>query len=135
MGITFVSDRAFPREFSRMNGYGAVATAPSTHPDFTEKGAVDILGAISPFNLLKGLFVDKPLAERQAQLELTRIQAEAQGNAAVARSQVIDDMLKYAAIGIGALVVVILVTKRRAAPAKLAGYRRSKKSRRTRRSR
>ncbi len=121
----FFEGRALPKEFRASGGY-------ERYGDSTQDGAVKIFDAISPFKLLEKLFVTKPLAERQAQLELARIQAEAQQNSSMIRSENMEELLKYAAIGVGALVVVILVTKRRA-PAKVGKYRRSK--RRTRRAR
>jgi len=126
MSVVFHEGRDLPKEFRRGSGYEG-------YGDSTQDGAAKIIDSLSPWNFLKGVFVDKPAAERAAQVELTRLQAQAQGQSQLLRSQNMEELLQYAAIGVGALVIVILLTKKRA-PAKVGGYRRSKKSRRTKRS-
>lgn len=116
MAVFFTEGRELPKEFRRGGGYEG----------FGANDVAAVLDSISPFKLLEGLFVTKPAAERAAQVELARIQAQAQGQSAFAKSQNMEELLKYGAIGIGALVLVILVTRRKA-PAKVAGYRRSKR--------
>ncbi len=124
MSIFFTEGRGLPKEFTRGGGYEGYGNSD-------QDGATKIFDSISPFKFLEAMFVTKPLAERQAQLEMTRIQAQAQGQSLFAQSQNMEELLKYAAIGVGALVVVILVVKRKQ-PAKVGGYRkrRSKRSRR-----
>ncbi len=119
MAVFFHEGRDLPKEFRRGSGY-------ERYGDSTQDGAAKILDAVSPWKLLEGIFVTKPAAERAAQVELTRLQAAAQSDSLFSKSQNMNTLLKYGALGVGALVLMIVVTKKRA-PAKVAGYRRSKR--------
>ncbi len=121
MGVFFTEGRGLPKEFTRGGGYEGFG-------DTYQDGFAKIMDSISPFKLLEGIFVTKPATERAAQVELARLQAQAQGQSAFIKSQNLEELLKYGAIGVGALVLVIILTKRKA-PAKVAGYRRSKRRR------
>ncbi len=126
MSVVFSTERGLPKEFTRGGGYERY----HSYGDSTQDGAAKILDSVSPWKLLEGIFVSKPAAERAAQAEITRIQAEAQGRSQFIKSQNMEELLKYGAIGVGALVLVILLTRRKSAA--VGGYRkrRSKRSRR-----
>jgi len=126
MGVVYTSDRGIPREFrSGFQGYRSLGDAT-----FTEAGGAAIMGAISPWNFLKGLFVDKPAAEQAAQVAIAQAQANAAANAQFAKSANLKTMLMYGAGAVGILALVLTMSRRRSS---VAGYRR--KSRRSRRSR
>jgi hypothetical protein len=131
MGVTFSEGRGLPREFSRGGGYEGFGRhnryGDST---FTEAGGVAMMKAISPWDLLTGIFVTKPAQERAAQVAIAEAQVQAQGQAQYAKSQNLKTLLMYGGGAIGALVLVVLLTKRRA-PA--VGGHRSRRSRRSRR--
>ncbi len=127
MAVFFTEERGLPREFTRGGGYEGFGRARLG--DTYQDGFAKIMDSISPFKLLEGIFVTKPATERAAQVELARLQAQAQGQSAFIKSQNMEELLKYGAIGVGALVLVIILTKRKPAPAKVAGYRRSKRRR------
>ncbi len=127
MAVTFSEGRALPREFSRGGGYEGY----KSFGDSMQDGAAKIFDSISPFKLLEGIFVTKPKQERDAAIALAHEQALANANSQQIKSENLDTMLMYGAIGVGALVMVILLTKRRS-PA-VAGFGRNR--RRTKRSR
>lgn len=131
MGVTFAEGRSLPREFSRGGGYeGFGRHSRYGDPTFTEAGGVAMMKAISPWDLLTGIFVTKPAQERAAQVAIAEAQVQAQGQAQYAKAQNLKTLLMYGGGAIGALVLVVLLTKRRS-PA-VAGYRRSRRSRRSR---
>ena len=124
MAIVLTEDRGLPKEFKNdfghYRGFG----------DDALTGIANIVQRASPWDLLKGIFVDKPMAQAQAQMEVAQMQAQ------VAMQQEADraKMLKYGLIagaGIAGILVIVLVTKPRPAPRAVAGYhRRHKRSRR-----
>lgn len=126
MAVTFSEGRGLPREFSRGGGYEGFGA------DFTEQGAVNFMKAISPWDLLTGLFVTKPMAEQAAQTAIAQAQADSIASTAYARSQNLKTILMYGGAAVGVLGLVLLLRRRR--PAAVAGYHR-RKPRRTRRHR
>lgn len=124
MAVTFTEGRELPREFTRGGGY-------ERYGDSTQDGAAKIIDSISPWKLLEGIFVTKPAQERASQVAIAQAQADALANSQQIKSDNLETMLKYGAVGVGALVLVLLLTKRRGGS--VAGYRR--KRRRTNRSR
>ena len=134
MGVTFSEGRSLPREFTRGGGYEGfhrVWTPRLGDATFTEAGGAALMKAISPWDMLIGIFVTKPAQERAAEVAIAQAQVQAQGQAQFAKSQNLKTMLMYGGGAVGALVLVIMLTKRRAPS--VGGYRRSRRS--TRRSR
>lgn len=126
MAVTFSEGRGLPREFTRGGGYERYGR----YGDSTQDGAAKIFDAISPFKLLEGIFVTKPKQERDAAIALAHEQAMANANSLQFKSDNLETLMKYGAIGVGALVLVLLLTKKRGGPS-VAGYRRrTKRSRR-----
>ncbi len=115
--------RAFPADFKNgaLGGYGE-------GPQFTEQGAVAFVNAISPFEFLKGLFVDKPARDQAAAVELARQQAQVIGTDTLERQKTFRTVATIGA-GLAGLMLVGLML-RRPASARVSGYRRSRRSRR-----
>ncbi len=122
MGVFFTEGRGLPKEFTKGGGYEGFG-------DSTQDGAAKIFDSISPFKLLEGIFVTKPREEHEAQVAIAQAQGEAMSRSEYEKSIRLKSMLKYGAIGVGALLLVVLLTKRRSPS--VAGYRR--RSRRSRR--
>lgn len=132
MGVTFTEGRGLPSEFSRGSGYEGLHQLGHFGEETSVVGDVaKVFDAVSPWKLLEGIFVTKPAAERAAQVAIAEAQVKAQGQAQYARAQSMKTLLMYGGGAVGALVLVILLTKRRA-PA-VGSYRRSRRSRRSRR--
>ncbi len=127
MSIVFFEGRSPPSELTgRMDGYG------NTGDDIA-----NIVEKASPFDFLKGVFVDKPIAQANAQAALAATQAStaiAMQQEADLQKQATMRTLTMVGAGLAGLMVFALVLRPhpRAAPA-VAGYRR--KSRRSKRSR
>ena len=121
MSIYFTEGRGLPKEFTRGGGYEG----------FGGEAVVDVMKAISPWDMLTGLFVTKPAAERAAQVAIADAQVRAQGQAQAAQSANLKTIMMYGGAAVGALVLVILLTKRR--KTSVAGYRKRPR-RRSRRS-
>lgn len=126
-GVVFVEGKGLPREFTRGGGYQGYRMGDAT---FTEAGGAAIMGAVSPWNFLTQLFVTKPAQEHAAQVAIAQAQADAQGQALYARSANLKTILMYGAGGVGALALILYLTRRRSSP--VAGYR-SRRRRRNRR--
>lgn len=90
-------------------------------------GIANVVQKASPWDFLTGIFVTKPAQAEAAQVELARLQAQAVGQQAAARAQTLKYALLAGAGVVGVLVLVIALKPRRAA---VAGYRKSKRSRR-----
>ncbi len=126
MSAYFTEDRGFPGKL-RNGGMGHYRYGDAT---FTEAGGAAIMNAISPFEFLKGLFVDKPRQEREAQVALAQSQAQLLGQQADARGKTTRTMVLVGSGLAGLMLIALVLRKKRSS---LAGYRR--KSRRSRRSR
>jgi len=121
MSVVFSEARNLPAEFSgeAMGSYGADGT-------FTEAGAIGILKAASPWDMLTGLFVDKPRAEAAAQAAVAEAQSMALQQQAISRAKTMKTAILA---GAGILGVLVLATVMRPAPQRaVAGY--SRKARR-----
>lgn len=128
MSVFFVEGRNLPSEFrsdyAGYHGYGDGWT------DFT-KAFTDVSNA--PFKFAKELFVDKPAAERQAQIDLQQSQAQAAilmgqqtAQSQAERQQTIRTAVKVGAAILGVLALGMVLGRRRSS---VAGYRRRSKRR------
>lgn len=127
MGVFFTEERGLPKQLSRRGEYGAYGANGTWTDMFT-----------APTDFLKSWLVDKPATEQAAQVEIAKTQAAAAVTMQQQASQLlglkqetIAKVAKGAAIVAGIMVVgVILLKLRQPAPARVAGYRRSKRSHR-----
>lgn len=118
MSIVFTDSREMPKEF-RQADMGRYGDAGSDAVNFIEKA--------SPWDFLKGVFVDKPAAAAANQAVIAQAQAQ---SAAMMQSQQQDTLRTAMLLGGGVLALLAIVSVlRRPAPARVGGYRRSKRSR------
>ncbi len=121
MTITFSESRKFqPRHLNGVGNFGE------------ESEFVQGLNAISPWNFLKNMFVDKPAAENAAQVAIAQAQAQQNVLEAQARSKTTRTLVMVGA-GLAGLMLVGLMASR--SGGSVAGYRRSRRTRSSRRSR
>lgn len=119
--ITFVEGRQLPPEFKKLDlghHYGDA---------LTDIG--NIVQKASPWDFLKGIFVDKPMAEQQAQIAIQQQQAAVAEQSLLSR-QVTTKTLVMAGVGVLGLLALIAIARPRGA---VAGYRKRRRSRRSRR--
>ena len=126
MSVVFVEGRELPKNF-RVDGYHGYGA--DTGQDIT-----NIARAISPWDFLKGTFVDKPIAQAQAQAEISATQAQTaiamQQEADIQKRATMKTVL-LAGAGLAGLFALVLIL--RPAPRATAGYRKSRRSKRSRR--
>ena len=120
MTVVFYEGRRAPVGLRHMNGYGG--------DTFTEAGAVAFTKAISPWDFLTGVFVTKPAAEAANQAAIAQSQAQEAGIVAQGKAEMIRTAMM---VGGGVLGIVVLVSLlRRPAPARVGGYRKSRRKNR-----
>ena len=142
MGVIFHEGRDLPSEFRRSSGYEGFGensrsdtiTATGWQPGGSAADGLNAVANIvkqaSPWDMLTGIFVTKPAAERAAQVEITRLQAESQASSQAMKAETTQRLL-YIGGGVVALLALVLVMTKRRRPPAVAGYRR--RSRRGRR--
>lgn len=122
MGVFFTEARAFPKELKSMGHYrGAFGDNSADMNAFA-----NVVAQASPWNFLKGMFVDKPAAEAAAQAQIASTQAQLLEVQAEDRSKTLRTVAIVGAGLVGVLVLVIATRKR--AP-QTAGYRRRRRRR------
>ncbi len=128
MSVIFYEGRKAPASLRHLAGFRGTQT--DGQGDIGQQVS-SIVTAASPWNLLKGIFVDKPQAEAANQAAIAQAQAQEAGIVAQEKA---DTLRTAMMVGGGVLGVVLLVSLlRRPAPARVAGYRKSRRSRRSRR--
>lgn len=135
MTVYFSTERGVPKMF-RDNDLGRFSGGPLRlgDGDFGTQAA-QIIQAASPWNLLKGVFVDKPMAQAAAQQAVSQAQAEeaaaySQDQARIAGEQQAT-LRTGLMIGAGLLGLVAVVSLMRRPAKAVSGYRsRRKRSRR-----
>ncbi len=124
MSVVFTEGRALPKElrgdFGRYGDAGSDIAAG--------------LKAVSPWDFLTGIFVDKPKAEAAAQVALAQTNAQnlAANDQLLAARQKTLRTAALAGAGVLGLLVLVIAMKPHRAPA-VAGYRKSRRSKRSRR--
>ncbi len=116
MTVRFYTEREFPAELSRMGGYGDAGT-----------DIVNGLRAVSPWDFLTGIFVDKPKAEAAAQLQAQQTAAAAFEAQQAQRQQTLRVVL-IAGAGLVGVLALAIALKPPSRP--VAGYRKGKRRRR-----
>lgn len=121
MSVEFFTERSFPRVLRQMGhynrGYGAYGD------DFMSEVAQTVKNA-SPWDFLKGIFVDKPAAEAAARVQEAQLQAQAIEQQQMARQQTLRTV---AIVGAGLVGLLVIVVAMKPASKKVAGYRRKKR--------
>lgn len=140
MSVRFYTDRGFPPELRNLAGYGDTYAPNAGNTSYTEErnrnaGETIVAGleAVSPWNFLTGVFVDKPKAEAAAAIAAAQMQSQAISEQALARQETLR-MATIAGAGlIGALVLIVALKPAKSKTVvKVAGYRK-RKHRRARR--
>jgi threonine dehydrogenase-like Zn-dependent dehydrogenase len=142
MSVHFYTERGFPRELRQLGGYAAYgegeAQAVSDTVGHLTGGVTDITGqltggavgiakAVSPWEFLTGIFVDKPKAEAAAQLAQSELAARAVASQQAARQQTMRTVLLVGAGLVGVLVIVVATKPRKS---QVAGYHKKRRARR-----
>jgi hypothetical protein len=125
MSVQFYTQREFPAQLKSLSGFRHYGDWAS---DLLNAGA-NLVQKASPWDLLKGVFVDKPIAQAQAQEAEAQIQAQAVAMQQAEQQSTLRMVLLVGAGLAGALLVVAALKP--PAAKKMSGYhRRNRRARR-----